>query len=100
MEEFDRNALRFEGFKDGIGYFSLIVKTDTAVTETIVRWDVVSMLFTSEIELVLDRGFSAHCMICQALHHSFEKSARTCFPGCAIIENHIAHHTCTAWGIG
>src|SRR6516164_55611 len=100
MEEFYRNPLRFEGFKDSIDDFSLIVETDTAVTETIVRWDVLSMLFTCEIEFVLDCSFSAHSMVCQALHHSFEKSARTCLPWRAIIEDHIAHHTGTAWGIG
>src|SRR5438876_4649498 len=100
MEEFDRNPLRFEGFQNGIDNFGLIVKADTAVTEAVVCWDVLSMLFTGEIELVLDRRFSTHTMVCQTLHHTFEESAWAGLPGCAIIKDHIAHHASTAWCIG
>src|SRR5260370_2039768 len=99
MEEFDGNSLRFEGFEDGIDVFNLIVRANTAVTETIVRWNVASLLFTRKIELVLDRRFSAHAMVCQSLDHSFEESTWAGFPGRTIIEDHVTHHTSTAWGI-
>ncbi len=100
VEEFDGDALGLQRFQDRVYDFSLVVQANTAVTEAAICGYIFAVLFTRKIKFVLYGCLGTHAMFGQSRSHAFEEGTRACFPGLAIRENHIAHHTAAARHIG